>query len=246
MTRSQLLEQDIAATLAHVADATAIPALPTIPPGSASGQPTSRRWQRSALMGGIAFTVLAAGYGGAVASGVADAPSAFWGADNVKTDTATVLASYPGPDGTTVKVEAADASGDQRCVSFQVLPRTPHAPPNNGIGCGQWSTTPFGLDVTSNCCDRSPGGLSYQLFVRSAGPAETATLAQGGDTRSLVVRDGYVFGWAVADEAFTVTGYTASGSVVGHFTVAPPAPPSRQDLARLKHETPAAHIVHGQ
>ena len=245
MTPPELLERRVADAFRHVAAATPIPPAPSAHAPHAQPHRVSRRWKRLAFGGGVALTVMAAGYGGAVASGVADAPSAFFGADNAKTDTAVVLATYPGPDDLSVKVELADATGGQRCLSFQVLPRQPNSPPNNGTGCAQWKTNEFGKDGTGNCCDVSPSGLSFQLFVRTAGSATTAKLEQGGQVRELLVRSGYVLGWAAADQPFTVTGYDSGGAAIGRFTVDPPTGPTPQDLTRLAHESPAAHTVCG-
>src|SRR3954470_13568594 len=121
MSTRDLLEDRVAAALQNVAEATIIPPVPV-----ATSATVRRRRRSPFLVLGATVALVAAGYGGAVAGGVADGPTAFWGFE-AKPETASLLATFPGPDGVTIKTEIAAGHDGQQCISFQVLPADPKA-----------------------------------------------------------------------------------------------------------------------
>ena len=236
MSTRDLLEDRVAAALQNVADATIIPPMPV-----ATSATVRRRRRSPFLVLGATVALVAASYGGAVAGGVTDGPSAFWGF-NAKPETASLLATFPGP-GVTIKTEIAAGHDRQQCISFQVLPADPNGQSTRGGGCAQFDPNRFGHNETSVCCDRSATGILYTLFVRSAGEATRATLEQSGSARPLLVTKGWIFGWADSQRPFTVTGYDAKDAVVGTFTGTPEPPPTEQGGEQTQNEKPSGHIV---
>src|SRR3954452_25223954 len=143
MSTTKQFEDRLAAALREVADATIIPPMPVYM------SDTVRRRRRSPfLVLGATVALVAASYGGAVAGGVTDGPSAFWGF-NAKPETASLLATFPGPDGVAIKTEIAAGHDGQQCISFQVLPADPKGPPNRGGGCAQLDPNRFGQNEMS-------------------------------------------------------------------------------------------------
>jgi hypothetical protein len=212
MTEIATLEQRLTRTFHQVAADTAIPPTPTPTPAARTPTPVRHRRRAAVLAASVAITVLAGGYGTAVATGVLDGPLAFWGFDTANPDTAQILGEFAVPGGSTVRAEIASARDGQVCFAFRVLPQQDSRPPNEGGGCTASATSRFAGNGASVGIQQFDGSPAYEVFTLSAGSATSAELLGDGQTRPLLVKDGWIVGWTPLDGPADVVAY--DGTVV--------------------------------